>query len=59
MIQFWLSEQGYKPYLDELREESGATIDNADAQASQANLEQAKPTTELAAALPLATGKEA
>ncbi|MGB2139439.1 MAG: Na(+)-translocating NADH-quinone reductase subunit C [Psychrobacter sp.] len=59
MIQFWLSEQGYKPYLDALREESGATIDNADAQASQANLEQAKPTTELAAALPLATGKEA
>ena len=30
MIQFWLGEQGYKPYLDLLREESGQTIDNAD-----------------------------
>lgn len=50
MIQFWLGEQGYKPYLDALREESGQTIDNADVQAAQS-------TTELAA--PVANGKEA
>ncbi len=29
MIQFWLGEQGYKPYLDSLREESGQTLDKA------------------------------
>lgn len=23
MIQFWLGERGYKPYLDQLREQSG------------------------------------
>ena len=50
MIQFWLGEQGYKPYLDALREENGQTIDNADVQAAQS-------TTELAA--PVANGKEA
>ncbi len=62
MIQFWLGEQGYKPYLDALREESGQTIDNADTQASQSKQSDnktAQPTTELAAALPVANGKEA
>lgn len=29
MIQFWLGEQGYKPYLDHLRQESGQTLDKA------------------------------
>ena len=56
MIQFWLGEQGYKPYLDKLRQDSGQTIDNADTQASQATL-TAAPNTELAA--PVANGKEA
>ncbi len=62
MIQFWLGEQGYKPYLDALREESGKTIDNADTQASQSkqpNNQTAQPTTELAALQPVANGKEA
>ena len=62
MIQFWLGEQGYKPYLDALREESGKAIDNADTQASQLTQpdnQTAQPTTELAAALPVANGKEA
>ncbi|WP_299189242.1 Na(+)-translocating NADH-quinone reductase subunit C [uncultured Psychrobacter sp.] len=62
MIQFWLGEQGYKPYLDALREESGKTIDNTDTQASQLTQpdnQTAQPTTELAAALPVANGKEA
>ena len=56
MIQFWLGEQGYKPYLDKLRQDSGQTIDNADTQASQETL-TAEPNTELAA--PVANGKEA
>ncbi|MGP5194265.1 Na(+)-translocating NADH-quinone reductase subunit C [Psychrobacter celer] len=56
MIQFWLGEQGYKPYLDKLREDSGQTIDNADTQASQATL-TAEPNTELAT--PVVNGKEA
>ncbi|MGP5553788.1 Na(+)-translocating NADH-quinone reductase subunit C [Psychrobacter celer] len=56
MIQFWLGEQGYKPYLDKLRQNSGQTIDNADTQASQATL-TAEPNTELAA--PVVNGKEA
>ena len=58
MIQFWLGEQGYKPYLDLLRKESGQTIDNADTQANQST-PAAHPKTELAAALPVANGKEA
>ncbi|OLF41000.1 MULTISPECIES: Na(+)-translocating NADH-quinone reductase subunit C [unclassified Psychrobacter] len=58
MIQFWLGEQGYKPYLDKLRQDSGQTIDNADTQASQATL-TAEPNTELAALPPVANGKEA
>lgn len=62
MIQFWLGEQGYKPYLDALREDSNQTIDNADTQASQSkqpNNQTAQPTTELAALQPVANGKEA
>ena len=69
MIQFWLGDQGYKPYLDALRKDSGETIDNAEAQAKQAvasqNLKRepavkdAQPTTQLAAALSPANGKEA
>ncbi len=35
MIQFWLGEQGYKPYLDSLRKESGQTLESADTQANQ------------------------
>lgn len=58
MIQFWLGEQGYKPYLDMLREESGQTLDNADTQANQSK-SAAQPETELAAKLPVANGKEA
>ena len=58
MIQFWLGEQGYKPYLDMLRKESGQTLDNADTQASQSK-PAAQPNTELAATLPVANGKEA
>ena len=57
MIQFWLGEQGYKPYLDALREESGQTIDNAEVQAAQLDNKTAQLTTELAA--PVANGKEA
>lgn len=58
MIQFWLGEQGYKPYLDMLREQSGQTLDNADTQANQSK-PAAQPKTELAATLPVANGKEA
>ena len=58
MIQFWLGEQGYKPYLDMLREQSGQTLDNADTQANQSK-PAAQPETELAAKLPVANGKEA
>lgn len=58
MIQFWLGEQGYKPYLDTLREQSGQTIDNAETQASQST-SATQPKTELAAKLPVANGKEA
>ena len=35
MIQFWLGEQGYKPYLDLQRKESGQTLDSTDVQAKQ------------------------
>ena len=62
MIQFWLGEQGYKPYLDLLREQNGKTLDSVDAQASQSTQpdnKSAQPTTELAATLPVANGKEA
>ncbi|WP_199508097.1 MULTISPECIES: Na(+)-translocating NADH-quinone reductase subunit C [unclassified Psychrobacter] len=33
MVQFWLGEQGYKPFLDQLRKQSGQTLDGADATA--------------------------
>ena len=58
MIQFWLGDQGYKPYLDMLRKESGQTLDDADTQAHQST-SATQPNTELAAALPIANGKEA
>ncbi|AOY44252.1 MULTISPECIES: Na(+)-translocating NADH-quinone reductase subunit C [Psychrobacter] len=58
MIQFWLGDQGYKPYLDMLRKESGQTLDDADTQANQST-SVAQLNTELAAALPIANGKEA
>ena len=58
MIQFWLGDQGYKPYLDMLRKESGQTLDDADTQANQST-SAAQLNTELAAALPIANGKEA
>ena len=62
MIQFWLGEQGYKPYLDLLREQNGQTLDSVDAQASQSKKPESKgaqPNNELAATLPVANGKEA
>lgn len=58
MIQFWLGDQGYKPYLDMLRKENGKTIDNANTQASQSK-PAARSKSELAATLPVANGKEA
>ncbi len=58
MIQFWLGDQGYKPYLDRLRKESGQTIDDESTQARQSK-QAAQPKTELAATLPVANGKEA
>lgn len=58
MIQFWLGDQGYKPYLDRLRKESGQTIDDETTQARQSK-QTAQPKTELAATLPVANGKEA
>ncbi|MGP9544155.1 Na(+)-translocating NADH-quinone reductase subunit C [Psychrobacter sp. AOP7-B1-25] len=58
MIQFWLGEQGYKPYLDTLREKSGQTVEDAETQANQPK-PAAQPETELAAKLPVANGKEA
>ena len=68
MIQFWLGEQGYKPYLDQLRKESGETLVDAEVKASQSpykklgqNLhqQQAHPVTELVAVASVAHGKEA
>ena len=62
MIQFWLGDQGYKPYLDALRKESGQTLEGADTQANQSTkpaTQAAQPKTELAATLPVANGKEA
>jgi Na+-transporting NADH:ubiquinone oxidoreductase subunit C len=68
MIQFWLGEQGYKPYLDQLRKESGETLVDAEVKASQSpykklgqNLhqQQAHSVTELVAVIPAAHGKEA
>ena len=35
MIQFWLGEKGYKPYLDQQRKESGITLESTDAVARQ------------------------
>ncbi len=58
MVQFWLGDQGYKPYLDMLRKESGQTIDNADKQANQSK-SAAQPNSELAASSSVANGKEA
>lgn len=62
MIQFWLGDQGYKPYLDMLRKESGQTVEDADTQANQSTQSKtspAQPNTELAALQPVANGKEA
>lgn len=62
MIQFWLGDQGYKPYLDRLRKENGQTVEGADTQANQSTQPEtgtAQPNTELAALSPVANGKEA
>ena len=68
MIQFWLGEQGYKPYLDQLREQNGKTLADAEVKASQSpykklgqNLhqQQTHPATELVAVVPAAHGKDA
>lgn len=58
MIQFWLGDQGYKPYLDSLRKESGQTLESANTQANSST-QPAQPKTELAALPPVANGKEA
>ncbi|WP_201534061.1 Na(+)-translocating NADH-quinone reductase subunit C [Psychrobacter ciconiae] len=52
MIQFWLGDQGYKPYLDYLRKQSGTSL-NQDNSSSQ-NKAATQPSNEL-----LAQGKEA
>ncbi|MEC5209854.1 Na+-transporting NADH:ubiquinone oxidoreductase subunit C [Psychrobacter sp. PL15] len=72
MIQFWLGEQGYKPYLDQVREETGQTIDNTNARAKPVSYkklgqnptphlaqQQTHPVTELASIAPVVHGKEA
>lgn len=59
MIQFWLGEQGYKPYLDQMRKESGQTINNEKTQANQSKTTVTPPLTDLVAKRPVATGKEA
>ncbi|MGO2621819.1 MAG: Na(+)-translocating NADH-quinone reductase subunit C, partial [Psychrobacter sp.] len=60
MIQFWLGEQGYKPYLDHVREESGKTLKSTDTQTSQKlTQKETHPVTELASIAPAAHGKEA
>ncbi len=68
MIQFWLGEQGYKPYLDALREQNGKKLDSAEVQASQSpykklgqnlNQQQMHPVTELTKATSASHGKEA
>ena len=59
MIQFWLGDQGYKPYLDQVRKENGQTINNDKTQANQSKTTVTPPITDLAAKRPVATGKEA
>ena len=59
MIQFWLGEQGYKPYLDQMRKESGQTINNEKTQANQSKTTVTPPLTDMVAKRPVATGKEA
>ena len=68
MVQFWLGEQGYKPYLDQVRRQSGKTLESVDTQASQplsvpqktpSQKQTAQPVNQLAALLPVANGKEA
>ena len=59
MIQFWLGEQGYKPYLDQMRKENGQTINNEKTQANQSKTTVTPPLTDLVAKRPVATGKEA
>ncbi len=59
MIQFWLGEQGYKPYLDQMRKESGQTINNEKTQANQSKTTVTPPLTDLVAKRPVANGKEA
>lgn len=58
MIQFWLGEQGYKPYLDQMRKESGQTINNEKTQANQSKTTVTPPLTDLVAKRPVANGKE-
>lgn len=70
MIQFWLGDQGYKPYLDQQRKESGQTLEGNATQAQQSvdidqnadqnfAQQQTHPVTELAATVPVVPGKEA
>lgn len=44
MIQFWLGDQGYKPYLDYLRKQSGTSL-NKDSRSSQ-NQAATQPSNE-------------
>ena len=46
MIQFWLGEQGYKPYLDYLRKQSGKSLEASGD--TQAMLSQPRQTTPIA-----------
>ena len=59
MIQFWLGDQGYKPYLDQVRKENGQTINNDKTQANQSKTTVTPPLTDLVAKRPVANGKEA
>lgn len=63
MIQFWLGEQGYKPYLDQQRKESGQKLESIKATTSQSPVQNQDKSTHLATELvviaPVALGKEA
>lgn len=60
MIQFWLGEQGYKPYLDQQRKESGKTLESIKAQTNQNSAQQqTHSVAKLAVTVPTANGKEA
>ena len=68
MVQFWLGDQGYKPYLDEQRKESGKALTSIDAAVKQnpyqklgqsPNSDPNYSATKLANRSPVINGKEA